>query len=134
MKNYVILDDDSDMLYNQREHFVKTSWQKGLSVEMADEAIQILNSTLESLYYPVDVYCPACGACGEDGCCGGELCRKMECHYGETYRKEYTFNKRVHSFAYKMMEEIKEGKWKIEEIPSGFEKMWDSEWEKIFKG
>lgn len=26
VKNYIILDDDSDILYNQREHFIKTFW------------------------------------------------------------------------------------------------------------
>lgn len=51
VKNYVILDDDSDMLYNQREHFVKTSIYSGLSKEIADKCIQILNSDITKLYY-----------------------------------------------------------------------------------
>jgi len=49
VKNYVILDDDSDMLYNQREHFVHC--KSGLTNEVADKAIQILNSSLIELYY-----------------------------------------------------------------------------------
>jgi hypothetical protein len=51
VKNYVILDDDSDMLYNQREHFVKTSIYSGLTKELADKCIQILNSDITKLYY-----------------------------------------------------------------------------------
>jgi hypothetical protein len=51
VKNYVILDDDSDMLYNQREHFVKTGWQDGLCSSSTDIAIEILKNDLISLYY-----------------------------------------------------------------------------------
>lgn len=61
VKNYIILDDDSDMLYNQREHFVKTSnqWNEkdaiegyGLTKTAAEKSIQILNSSIINLYYP----------------------------------------------------------------------------------
>jgi HAD domain in Swiss Army Knife RNA repair proteins len=51
VKNYIILDDDSDMLYNQREHFVQTGWQFGLDDNTMNKAIKILNSTLIELYY-----------------------------------------------------------------------------------
>ena len=51
VKNYVILDDDSDMLYNQREHFIKTPSMTGLTDEHVDQAIEILNTPLEKLYY-----------------------------------------------------------------------------------
>jgi len=51
VKNYVILDDDSDMLYNQREHFVRTSNLYGLTKENADRCIEILNKSLIELYY-----------------------------------------------------------------------------------
>lgn len=51
VKNYVILDDDSDMLYGQREHFVKTYFMNGLTEDKANECIKILNSTLIDLYY-----------------------------------------------------------------------------------
>jgi hypothetical protein len=50
-KNYVILDDDSDMLYSQREHFVKTSTMSGLTESIADKCIKILNSSIIDLYY-----------------------------------------------------------------------------------
>ena len=43
IQNYVILDDDSDMLYIQKDHFVKTDTYKGLSEENVQQAIQILN-------------------------------------------------------------------------------------------
>ena len=51
VKNYVILDDDSDMLYNQREHFIKTSQYWGLSEADVKTAIKILNSDVTEIYY-----------------------------------------------------------------------------------
>lgn len=59
-KNYVILDDDSDMTYNQREHFVKCSCNfthsdslggYGLTKQCAEQAIKILNTDVVDLYY-----------------------------------------------------------------------------------
>ncbi len=41
--NYVILDDDDDMLYCQRNNFIKTRQLKGLSEENVEQAIKILN-------------------------------------------------------------------------------------------
>ena len=41
--NYVILDDDSDMLLEQAEHFVKTDTLLGLSKDDVERAIKILN-------------------------------------------------------------------------------------------
>ena len=43
VQNYVILDDDSDMLYIQKDHFVKTDTYKGLSEENVQQAIKILS-------------------------------------------------------------------------------------------
>jgi hypothetical protein len=51
VKNYIILDDDSDMLYGQREHFVKTPAMHGLTKRIADKAIRILNKSIVELYY-----------------------------------------------------------------------------------
>lgn len=42
-RQYVILDDDSDMLYWQRNNFVRTDAQFGLTDENAQEAVRILN-------------------------------------------------------------------------------------------
>lgn len=50
VKNYVILDDDSDMLYTQKEHFVHTAMYYGLTEKKATEAIKILNTPLEKIY------------------------------------------------------------------------------------
>ena len=59
-KNYIILDDDSDMTYNQREHFVKCSCNfthpdslegYGLTKQCAEQAIKILNTNIVDLYY-----------------------------------------------------------------------------------
>lgn len=43
---YVILDDDTDMLYEHRQHFIKTDTYKGLSLAQAKKAIKILNTEL----------------------------------------------------------------------------------------
>ena len=40
---YAILDDDSDMLDEQLPSFFKTSWQTGLTQEIADKVIAHLN-------------------------------------------------------------------------------------------
>lgn len=53
VKNYVILDDDSDMLLSQRDNFVKTSWKTGLDSEKADNAINILNTPIDKLYFNI---------------------------------------------------------------------------------
>lgn len=42
---YVILDDDSSVMYSQRNHLVKTDARTGLSNENVRKAIKILNST-----------------------------------------------------------------------------------------
>jgi hypothetical protein len=50
--NYLILDDDSDMLYEQRKNFLLIHPSFGLSAGHEKEAINILNSPLLKLYYP----------------------------------------------------------------------------------
>ena len=42
VNNYVILDDDSDMLLEQKDHFVKTDTYTGLTEENVEQAIRIL--------------------------------------------------------------------------------------------
>lgn len=42
--NYVILDDDTDMLDSQSEHFVHISYEEGLNEEFANKAVNILNN------------------------------------------------------------------------------------------
>lgn len=59
-KNYIILDDDSDMLLGQKEHFIKCSCNfdhpdsiegYGLTRMNAFKAIKILNTPILELYY-----------------------------------------------------------------------------------
>lgn len=45
IENYVILDDDSDMLLSQKDHFIKTDSESGISEEDVKRAIEILNKT-----------------------------------------------------------------------------------------
>ncbi len=40
---YCIIDDDDDMLYRQKDNFVRTDWWFGLTDEDADKVIKILN-------------------------------------------------------------------------------------------
>jgi len=41
--NYVIVDDDGDMLYHQRDHFVQTKANQGLTIQSANRILKILN-------------------------------------------------------------------------------------------
>lgn len=45
--NYVILDDDIDMLLWQRNHFVHTSTYEGINEKNVEQAIKILNMNVE---------------------------------------------------------------------------------------
>lgn len=51
VKNYIILDDDGDMLLEQMEHHVKCHRGPGLDEKTTDLSIKILNTPLEELYY-----------------------------------------------------------------------------------
>lgn len=59
INNYVILDDDVDFLYSQRDHFIRCSKQNepdaiegmGLTLSVANKAIDILNKNIIELYY-----------------------------------------------------------------------------------
>jgi len=44
VERYAILDDDSDMLPEQIPHFFKTTWQKGLTDDIARDVITHLNT------------------------------------------------------------------------------------------
>lgn len=46
IENYVILDDDNDMLYKQKSHFIQTSDFHGLTQTLANDAILLLNSKI----------------------------------------------------------------------------------------
>jgi len=41
--SYLILDDDTDMLYNQRSNFINTDANFGITKEITEQAIKILN-------------------------------------------------------------------------------------------
>lgn len=60
------------------------------------EMVEALRQEVETLRNPA--YCPECEACGEEGCCSGAMCKKNtnnKCLYGETYAKDYQYNKVV---------------------------------------
>ena len=43
VKQYAILDDDSDMLPEQMDNFFQTKWDKGLTQDIANKVIQFLS-------------------------------------------------------------------------------------------
>jgi 2-hydroxy-3-keto-5-methylthiopentenyl-1-phosphate phosphatase len=43
IESYVILDDDSDMLLSQKNNFVRVDFRYGLTMELAETVISILN-------------------------------------------------------------------------------------------
>ncbi len=45
---YAILDDDSDMLDSQKSNFFKTTWEKGLTPEIAKAVTEHLNAVATS--------------------------------------------------------------------------------------
>lgn len=47
IENHVILDDDSDMLLSQKDHFIKTDSESGISEKNVKRAIEILNNVKE---------------------------------------------------------------------------------------
>jgi hypothetical protein len=55
IENYIIIDDDSDMLYNQRHHFVQVlpspRNDDGFGLEHYNDALKILSTSLVELYY-----------------------------------------------------------------------------------
>lgn len=51
IENYLILDDDSDFLFNQRKHFVKVNHEYGFTVEDYHKAYSILVKDVASLNY-----------------------------------------------------------------------------------
>ena len=58
IENYIIIDDDSDMLYKQKEHFVHVKPSprnlEGFNQENYDRAYGILTKNLIDLYYDKD--------------------------------------------------------------------------------
>ena len=41
--NYVILDDNNDMLDEQQEFFIETDWELGINESDVEKAVEILN-------------------------------------------------------------------------------------------
>lgn len=49
VENFIILDDNSDMCeYENTRHFIRTTWKHGLTEELKDRAIEILNDSYSS--------------------------------------------------------------------------------------
>lgn len=52
--NYLILDDDSDMLYNQRHNFICVPHEHGLTDAIVEDSIKLLNTPFWELDYHRD--------------------------------------------------------------------------------
>ncbi|CAA7537959.1 gp276 [Klebsiella phage vB_KoM-Pickle] len=73
-KNYLILDDDTDMLSSQKEHFIKTDGFVGLTEEQSTYAIR-------NVFGVTTPFCPECNGYGrvndydKCGTCNGKILR-----------------------------------------------------------
>lgn len=47
VENYVILDDENDMLYDQASHFVHINCKEGLTIDDCFKAVDILNNKIK---------------------------------------------------------------------------------------
>lgn len=53
--------------------------------------------------FGLDIYCPACGACGEDGCCSPDRCRCFYLeHYNNCYKDLLEENEKYYNFIKKV--------------------------------
>ena len=51
IEQYIIIDDDSDMTYDQRNHFIQTSFKTGFTIESFNKACSVLNKNVVQLNY-----------------------------------------------------------------------------------
>lgn len=67
VEKYAILDDNSDMLEEQMPNFFKTTWDTGLTEEIAEKVVEHLG-VKPSVCCQAEMYLNgACSACGADG-------------------------------------------------------------------
>ena len=87
-----------------REEEKNTYLEYGIQELTQHEIIQGLKDQIEMLKDPL--YCPDCGACGEDPCCSGAMCKRNRCLYGDSYAKEYTYFKLMTNKLYEALSKI----------------------------
>lgn len=107
-------------VFNSEEEATKYASDEYSKMSICEGGIQRLTSAeiIQGMRQEIDMlrnpgYCPACGACGEEGCCSG-----AKCLYGDYYSNEYAYYK-------EMTEELYEefpDKDKLEKI---FERVWN---------
>ena len=109
--------DDSREFYNREEAMIYAYelalknnllnceiGQHGIEELNSDEIIRSLRMDIE--IYKNPAYCPACEACGEEGCCSGANCKKNQCLYGEGYRKEFLYLRDLSNVLYNLAKEL----------------------------
>lgn len=112
-------------VFNSEEEATKYASDEYSKMSICEGGIQRLTSAeiINGMREEIDMlrnpgYCPACGACGIEGCCSG-----AKCLYGDYYSNEYAYYKEM---AQELYEEFPD-KDKLKEI---FEKILDKHFDK----
>ncbi len=76
-----------------------------------NERIRALQYENDNLRMQLDiikkpVYCPTCGACGEEGCCPASMCQHGFCLYGKHYAKDHTYYRLMTERLYDLATEL----------------------------
>ena len=73
-------------------------------------------------------YCPACEACGEEGCCSALCCNQSpEGHYCAGYIRDLRFGYRMYKDMWELIPKDPETQAKLDAI---YDKNWDIEYER----
>jgi len=62
----------------------------------------------ETVNYESD-YCKECGSCGESGCCRPDMCKIVQCEYGEANLRDYNMLNKQWDVMFTALTRISEG-------------------------
>lgn len=51
----------------------------------------------------INPYCPACGSCGETGCCPPTMCQTVKCHYPDANLQDFKTQQREWDIMHKTL-------------------------------
>jgi hypothetical protein len=92
----------------------KDYFEYGVSEINDAEIIEALRCEIDDLKNPI--YCPTCGACGEEGCCPPSMCEHMPCVYGDRYKEDYKWMLNINEKMYEKLRQLD---------PDGLSKIYD---------